>query len=208
MNLKKQDKEELFQRLNSEIAASKLNILTIDVNWHELFDEGEKHQEIIKLEEKVNTLLKERGGLTNDHKRLFKTKKQLMDQILVVANKNLNSGEDNDELLKLKERVEDINDEMIQIQDRLIDVPYEIQIANKALFIDSAVVCYNKLEVKSQKVSEIDKEVEELRQLIKEKMVQKEEINSEMEHLYESIHNVAGAIVVEKLDNIFGGKDD
>lgn len=208
MKLKKQDKEAIFQELNSEIAASKLNILTIDINWHELFDEGEKHQEIIKLEEKVNTLLKERGGLTNEHKRLFKTKKQLMDEILVVANKNLNSGEDNDELLKLKERVEEINDEMIHIQDRLIDVPYEIQTANKALFIESAVVCYNKLEVRSQQVSKIDEEIEELRQLIKEKMVQKEEINSEMEHLYESIHNVAGAAVIEKLDKVFGGKDD
>lgn len=207
--MKRREKEELLITLKEKIIASKLNILTLDLEYHRLFDDFGKTREIEKLEEKVNDLLKERGQLNNDHKKLFKIKKEVMDKILVVANMNMaKQEEDSDELLELRERVQQIKLDLEDISDRLMELPYELEQANKELFIETMLLCYNNMEDKDIRREELDEEIKQLREEIQEKIIEKEELSKEVNLAYKGLHKVAGAHVANVLDDLFGGNND
>lgn len=193
------DIEQILSRVN-------IPVLTLDKNWHKLFVDKDKNDDIKFYENQVNDLLKERGKLTNDLKRKKQLKKTLMDQILKLSTIVNNTG---DVMAKAKmdensDRIKTINEEIEEMNLRLDDIPSEIKYHNKQLFIKSLDVCYGDMDFKKNRISELDRWIIKTRQELKERIIEKQELESNVDNIYSLVHNIAGVGILDDIDKIYG----
>ena len=188
-------KEESYkQALNGK----KIPILTLDNKWHRLFTMMEPDKELKRLEENLNTLLRQQGKMNTESKSIKKIKKKLMDEIV-----QLMEHEDKASLKKIDENkrlIEECNDKLDEYQDKLLDIPKEIDQANYALMIRTMEMCYEVLQKNTKEIDEIGEWINKVRIELKKNIVRKQEKEIKNHELYAFMHDIFGADVIEIFD--------
>ena len=188
-------KEENYkQALNGK----KISILTLDNKWYRLFTMMEPDQELKRLEDALNALLREQGKLNTESKAIKKTKKRLMDEIVQLMEHN--DAASNKKIDDNKRLIEECNNKLEEYQERLLDVPKEIDQANYALMIRTMEMCYEVLNANSKEIDVIGEWIDNIRVELKKNIVRKQEMEIKNHELYSFMHDIFGADVIEIFD--------
>lgn len=185
------------------IKKSKVPILILDKNWHYMFPSGKKTERMIELETKLNELLKEQGKLTNNEKDYKNLKKECMSNIMG----QMEAAYDNDDhkakedMSKSQRYIEEINAKLEDIEHRLGDLPNDIKNTNNELLKESVNLTYAEMKINKLRVTQLEKEIFELRQQLKDKISEKTTKEEMIERTYMFLHNMVGAEVINKLDS-------
>ena len=190
---------EFETEVREALKGKKVPILVLDSRWHTLFPKGEKPAEIQNLEDRVNELLKRQGFLVNDLKDLKKTKKKLMEGIVAgmgerEAIRDKKSKYQQRLLLEIKERIQEESDE-------LMDLPREIKRANEELLAVGASYCFERLANGDEQLEELNQEISEMRETLKEKVGYKADLEESMDSAYSLMHGLLGHDVMNLYDN-------
>lgn len=194
-------KKESLQ-IEKALAGKKVPILTLDAKWHELFPEHDKPVNIRELENRLNQLLKKQGKLVSDIKGMKALKPKLMDDIIV------NMGVDNTKEGRLKAKkldrnqklIKDIGSKMARAEDELIELPYEIKAVNEKLIIESAKVCYQRIQKNKKTIEDTNQWILKTRNELKEKILIKQDLELKNTSVYAYMHDLLGADLLENLD--------
>ena len=190
---------EFETEVREALKGKKVPILVLDSRWHTLFPKGEKPTEIQNLEDRVNELLKRQGFLVNDLKDLKKTKKKLMEGIVAgmgerEAIRDKKSKNQQRLLLEIKERIQEESDE-------LMDLPREIKRANEELLAVGASYCFERLANGDEQLEELNQEISEMRETLKEKVGYKADLEESMDSAYSLMHGLLGHDGMNLYDN-------
>ena len=117
--------EKIFQ---PALKGKKIPILTLDNKWHLLFKQKGKSAQVEKTAAELNKLLVRQGQVNTQVKKVKTLKKQLMDGIMVAADK-MNSGKTDGKSEGLQEKklkeskrlIEDCNQKLKKLEDEQLD---------------------------------------------------------------------------------------
>lgn len=203
MRNKKKRKEEEEERVYMQaLKNKKIPLLVLDPQWHELFPEHRKTSEIKRREKKLNSLIQEQGQASNNIKEYDKAKKAIMDNIVY----NMTDGNEADSFIKIKKQeknqklMADLNDKIIETEEMQRKLPEQIQIANKELLIEAMKVCYAELTENAELIQELDEWIKEARNILKDRILEKQDMEMRNEQMYKYMHNLLGAHTVEVFD--------
>ncbi len=185
------------------LAGKKIPILTLDHKWISLFSQHEKTGEIQALEEQLNDLLKQQGKANTDLKEVKKLKKQLMDEIVQLADalvKDPDSKKLDKDMQEHKRLVEDCNEKIDACEDMLMDLPRQIDYVNRQLMLASMNVCYRQIRENDREIAQVAQWAAQVRRELKKKMVRKQEKEAANNELYGYMHDIFGADVIELFD--------
>ncbi len=180
----------------------KVPLLVLDPQWHELFPEYRKTSEIKSCEKRLNELLKKQGKAANDIKEYEKAKKAIMDNIVY----NMTDGNEPDSFFKIKKQeknqklMADLNDKINQAEEIQRAMPAQIQLANNELLVEAMKVCYSELTSNTEQIEKIEEWIKEARNALKDKILEKQDMEMRNTQMYKYMHNLLGAQVVEVFD--------
>lgn len=180
----------------------KIPILVLDQKWHRLFDATGKSNKIKYLESEVNRYLGRQGQLNQEIKDLKGLKNTLMGNIMA----NMEGTSDNVNTLfqkKLdadKRLITEINERLEEHEADLGEIPRQINEVNKELMVETMNFCYETLRTNSEEIIEIAEWIRQVRIDLKKNILikQNREINNRV--IYNYLHDVFGAEVVDKFD--------
>lgn len=186
------------------ITGKKLPILTLDNKWHRLFTQIDSNSEIKKYEAELNALLKQQGKFNNDIKDIKKLKQKLMDEI--VSSMDEETG-DSKKVEDNKRLINECNEKLEDIQDQMLDLPGQIDEANKKLMIATMEVCYDDIAKGTAQIDEISEWIENMRIELKKNVIRKQENQKRIQDLYAYMHDIFGADVIEIFDMKYNPSD-
>lgn len=203
---KKKKKTKSAKRKNYDFSAvlkgRKLPLLILDEQWLELFSKFEMPQEVRQLQQQLSKLVAKQGKLTEELNGLKRYKSQLLQEIVE------NMGVDDTAVGQLKAKKMDKNQRLVNetrekietLEEMISDLPREIQLINEELLIASSYVCYDQMKDNKEHLEELIQEIDELNDLLKMKLLEKynEETNINLTYTY--LHNMYGARIMELLD--------
>lgn len=187
----------------------KIPILTLDHKWHKLFSQVHTNSAIQKAEAELNTLLKQQGKINTETKDIKKIKTNLMDEIV----KLMDDGDNPETAKKIedtKRLIEECNEKLEQYRDESLELPQQINAANKALMLLTMEACYDDIRQNNEQIQEITDWINGIRVELKKNMIRKDEMQRRNQDLYAYMHDIFGADVIELFDMKFGmesGKD-
>ena len=177
-------------------------VLTLDHKWHMLFNNADATTAILKLEERLNTLLKRQGKLNTETKEIRKLKKKLMDEIVPMVDEleqGNNPGLDK-KIEENKRLINDCNEKMEQYKEELLELPAKIAEANYDLMLATMDACYDALNENTKEIEEIGSWINEVRVELKKKIIRKQEKEQKNHELYNYMHAIFGADVIDLFD--------
>ncbi len=181
--------------------------LVLNKNWHDLFP-GKKTSKIQSAEKKLEGLLKKYSQVKQDLKEYENLKKQLMDGIL--ADMDSISEESKEKLDKKMETntnlIYDLNARMENAEEDLLDIPKQIDECNRELILYTAEVFYPKLIENTVEHQQLTEEVGELKRTLRQKLERKLELEEENDNVYQRLHQILGAELLNELDEFFIGR--
>lgn len=186
------------------ITGKKLPILTLDNKWHRLFTQIDSNSEIKMYEAELNALLKQQGKFNNDIKDIKKLKQRLMDEI--VSSMDEETG-DSKKVEDNKRLINECNEKLEDIQDQMLDLPGQIDEANKKLMIATMEVCYDDIAKGTAQIDEISEWIENMRIELKKNVIRKQENQKRIQDLYAYMHDIFGADVIEIFDMKYNPSD-
>ena len=189
------NKEKTYEQA---LKGKRIPILTLDNKWYRLFTMMEPDRELKRLEENLNTLLKQQGKMNTETKSIKKIKKKLMDEIVQLMERDDSSADKKIE--ENKRLIEECNQKLEDYQDKLLDIPREIDNANYDLMIRTMEMCYEVLQTNSKDIDEIGEWISNIRIELKKNIVRKQEKEIKNHELYSFMHDIFGADVVEIFD--------
>ena len=189
------NKEKTYEQA---LKGKRIPILTLDNKWYRLFTMMEPDRELKRLEENLNTLLKQQGKMNTESKSIKKIKKKLMDEIVQLMERDDSSADKKIE--ENKRLIEECNQKLEDYQDKLLDIPREIDNANYDLMIRTMEMCYEVLQTNSKEIDEIGEWITNIRVELKKNIVRKQEKEIKNHELYSFMHDIFGADVVEIFD--------
>lgn len=198
--MKKNNKDINFEKI---FKGKKIPLVVLDERWHELFPDYDKPAQIRDIEVQLNNLMKQQGKLTTELKEYKQLKTKLMQEII----EHMDPSEDNTGRLKAKKldqnqkMIKEITEKMKKMEDDLIEIPYKIKELNEKLIIESSVVCYNRLNANKQKIDEIGKWVLSVREELKEKILEKQDMEMKNTAIYSYMHDMMGPELLQELDD-------
>ena len=188
----------LFERA---LEGKRIPILTLDNKWYQLLDE-EARESVAQLEGELNGLLKQQGKLNNEVKEIKRLKKRLMEEIVSMMGEEEQS-EDSENAQKSgqnKRLVEECNEKLEACQDQLLDLPREIERANFQLMLATMDCCYGSMAENTEAIRETEEWIAEIRVELKKRLVRKQELERHNHAIYNYMHDVFGAEVVDIFD--------
>lgn len=185
-----------------KLKKSKTPILILDKNWHYMFPPGRKTQRMLDLEKELNKLLKEQGNLTNQQKDYKKLKKEYMNKIVTLMEEAYDNENDKakEDMIKSQKSIEEINQKVEDMEQRLYDIPNQIKQVNNQLLSESVQMCYDELKSNRRRLNQLNLEISDLRQKLKDRIEEKTLKEEMVERTYTFLHNLVGADIVNKLD--------
>lgn len=189
------NKEKTYEQA---LKGKRIPVLTLDNKWYRLFTMMEPDPELKRLEENLNTLLKQQGKMNTESKSIKKIKKKLMDEIVQLMEREDSSA--NKKIEENKRLIEECNQKLEDYQDKLLDIPREIDNANYDLMIRTMEMCYEVLQTNSKEIDEIGEWITNIRVELKKNIVRKQEKEIRNHELYSFMHDIFGADVVEIFD--------
>lgn len=196
--LGEENRRELFEQA---LKGKRIPILTLDNKWYQLLNQ-ETRQEVAPLEEELNVLLKQQGKMNNEIKEVKRLKKRLMEEIVSM----MGDGEQGDDLENVqkteqnKHLVEECNEKLENCQDALLDLPREIDRVNFQLMLATMDSCYDVMAENNQKIQDTEEWISEIRIELKKRLVRKQEMERHNHAIYQYMHDVFGAEVVDIFD--------
>lgn len=178
------------------LKGKKIPILVLDQRWHKLFPGGKKPDEVVELEKQLNERLKEQGKLVNGIKDLKKGKKKLMDAIV----SGMSSQENDKKREKQQKLLLETNERIEKDSDRLMELPYEIKSANEQLLITGIRYCHDQWKGRTEELEELTKEIDTMREEIKEKVAYKVDLEESIDVTYSLMHALLGREVMNLFD--------
>ncbi len=181
----------------------RIPLLVLDEKWHHLFQGVGKTNEITECEKEVNELLKLQGKLNEDLKALKKIKNDLMQGIVDNMDAVDSKSSDDARRKKIEDNkrlISEANVKMEECEDRLLELPRELDEANKRLMIFSMDYCYHKLRENSKEIEEISQWISEVRVELKKKILVKQNDEHKNEEIYSYMHDILGASVIDVFD--------
>ena len=180
----------------------KIPVLTLDHKWHQLFSTADTTDVILKLEERLNDLLKRQGKLNTESKEIKSLKKKLMEEIVPMVNEFEQSP--NPSLEKKietnKRLINECNEKIDNYRDELMELPREIDKVNYDLMLATMDACYEKLKENTAEIEAIGNWITQIRIELKKKMVRKQEKEQLNQELYSYMHAIFGAEVIDIFD--------
>ena len=147
----------------------KVPLLVLDPDWHELFPEHRKTDEIRRREKRLSDLIKEQGQTSNDIKEYEKLMAEL-------------------------------NDKIAEAEENQKQIPAQIQSANKELLVEAMKVCYDELTYNTRQIEALEEWIRETRNQLKDKILEKQDMEMRNTQMYKYMHNLLGAKTVEIFD--------
>ncbi|MCM1026879.1 MAG: hypothetical protein NC432_10620 [Roseburia sp.] len=189
------------QEFPEALKGRKIPILTLDHKWYRLLDEETKTA-LAGTEEQLNELLKKQGRLNTETRKVKKVKKQLMTEIVVLADEAEHGGGEELErkLEQRKKLVEECNQRLAEYQDELLELPGEIEGLNSQLMLATMEHCYDIMQENTEKIEEISAWVTGIRIELKKQLIRKQEMERKNYEMYSYLHDVFGAEVTELFD--------
>ena len=198
---KKKDDEKDYMYLQA-LKNKKIPLLVLDPQWHELFPEHRKTSEIKNCEKRLNELIRMQGQTANNIKEYDKAKKAIMDNIV----SNMTDGSEPDSFLKVRKQeknqklMANLNDKISEACEVQKQIPDQIHLANRELLIEAMKVCYDELTSNTEKIEELEAWIAEARNTLKDKILEKQDMEMRNTQMYKYMHNLLGAQVVELFD--------
>ena len=180
----------------------KISLLTLDPTWHELFPEYRKTAEIKAYEQKLNDFIKKQGQTSNDIKDYENAKKVIMENIM----NNMTDGQEAGGFLKQRKQeknqklMEQLKAKIAEAEAVRDNLPAEIDIANKQLLVASMRVCYEELSENTGKIEELDDWIIEAREELKQKVLEKQDMEMRNTTMYKCMHKMLGPQIVDIFD--------
>lgn len=184
------------------LKSRKIPLLTLDPRWHQLFPDHRKTDEIKHLEKKLNKLIQKQGQTSNDLKDYEKAKKVLMQNIV----NNMTDGHEHDSPVRQRKQeknqklMNELKDKITQAEDLQESLPQDIKLANDELLIASMRVCYGELVFNTERIEAEEQLIVQMREELKNHILQKQEMEMRNTELYKYMHNLLGAEIVEVFD--------
>ena len=184
------------------LSSVKVPLLPLDQKWHHLFMGIEKTKEIKEAETKVDELLKLQGKLNDDLKNLKKVKSNLMAGIVDNMDDSNDAGKEQRDKTMNENRklIDDCNAKMEEIEDRLLDLPRDLDAANKVLMVLSMDICYKKLRDNARQIEEIGGWIRKMRIELKKNIIIKQASEHKNEEIYAYMHDILGPRTIDLFD--------
>ena len=198
---KKKDDERDYMYLQA-LKNKKIPLLVLDPQWHELFPEHRKTSEIKNCEKRLNELIRMQGQTANNIKEYDKAKKAIMDNIV----SNMTDGSEPDSFLKVRKQeknqklMANLNDKISEAEEIQREIPAQIQLANRELLVEAMKVCYNELTSNTEQIEELEAWIAETRNALKDRILEKQDMEMRNTQMYKYMHNLLGAKTVEIFD--------
>lgn len=183
----------------SEETKKSSHLLILDHEWHRIFDDL-KNGKIKQLEKKLNQLLKNQAQLNEDLKAYKQVKKDLMKTIMDGMGEAQNDKKARKKLEKAKTQIDIVNKHLKQLELAMTDLPKEIHDTNQALLDESMAIYYKKIKTSKSDLDALAKEISDLRDQIKDKMLLKNDLDAKYQELYHYIHGLVGSEQIEIYD--------
>lgn len=181
------------------LAGKKIPILTLDHKWHKLFTQTGGSDRVKYLEEVLNSLLKRQGKLNTEIKSLKSFKKKLMQEIVSLMEID-GSSERDYKMDENKRLIEESNEKLEEYRDELLELPKQIEDTNYQLMLATMEVCYERIKRNTQDIEAINQWIQEFRNQLKRKVLQKQEKEIWNDELYSYMHAIFGPDVIEMFD--------
>lgn len=189
-------------KFKEALLGKKIPILILDNKWHKLFAKTGTTDEIKALEEKLQSLLKQQGKITNENQELKKIKSNLMSEI--VSNMDGVDADSNSQNKKVlnnnKSLIGDANKRLAENEDLLLELPREIDKVNKELMLHTMDLCYSKLKENTEIIEQIAEWISGMRIALKKNIIKKQEKEINNAELYSYMHDIFGPDVMELFD--------
>lgn len=183
------------------LSDKRINPLTLDNKWHQLFDESGKPGDISQKAEELNAVLQKQGNTNNELKKVKALKKKLLDEMVNLADEATTGAKGAaSELEKHKKLVEDCNKHIDDYNDVLLDYPRDIDRINKELMLLTMDYCYDRLNENAKEIEVISKWIDEFRIELKKQVVRKQDKEIANHKLYSYMHDIFGTEVIEIFD--------
>lgn len=192
-----EEKEKYLHHLRDKHLAP----LPLDNKWHQLFPNG-KPPEIAAMEKTVDTLVKREGTLHTELKELKRAKEYLMKEI--VTNMDVESDVKKLKVMEDSQRqIIEINARTAEYEDELLELPKQLQAANKELMLLTMDYCYQKLHTYQKEIDTIGEWIKKIRIELKKNILRKQDREIRNKQMYMYMHDVFGPSVC----NIFDYED-
>ncbi|MDO4167430.1 MAG: hypothetical protein Q4D32_08500 [Eubacteriales bacterium] len=184
------------------LKGKEIPLLTLDARWHALFPDFRKTSEIKKIEKELNQFIKQQGQVEHDLKDYDNAKKVLMKNIV----DNMTDGHEFDSPIRIRKQeknqklIADLNEKIEEAGELKRHLPRQIKETNQRLLIACMKVCYQELMDNTEVIEEEEKQIQAMREELKEHILQKQDREMRNTEVYKYMHNLLGAEVVEVFD--------
>jgi predicted nucleic acid-binding Zn-ribbon protein len=189
------------EAFKAALEGKQIPILTLDNKWQQLFEEYKPTYRIKRAEREITNLLKRQGKLTNDIKDAKKLRKKLMDEVVGMADEVEQGVQGAEKRLNVTKRLIDESKSKVEkCEKELEGLPDKIEAANNNLMLMTMDICYQKIKSNTAELAEISEWIAKIREELKEKAVHKKEMEISNNNLYQYMHQIFGAEVIEIFD--------
>ncbi len=196
--------EEIFA---PALIGRKIPILTLDHKWHQLFTQVNVTPEIKEKEGVLNELLKRQGKINTETKEIKKIKTRLMDEIVSLMDESENAAT-RKKIDENKRLIEECNQKMDVYKEDAMDLPLEIDKANKELMLLTMEVCYRDIKNNTEELNHITEWINNMRIELKKNVVRKVEMQRRNQDLYAYMHDIFGVDVIDMFDMNFKREEE
>ncbi|MBQ9140496.1 MAG: hypothetical protein IJX63_01710, partial [Lachnospiraceae bacterium] len=99
-----------------------------------------------------------------------------------------------------KRLIEECNQELENYEDDLLEIPRQLEAANRELMLATMEYCYESMQSNTENIVEIAKWVADIREELKANLVKKQEMELYNKQMYSYMHDIFGANVIELFD--------
>lgn len=170
-------------------------------DWSELFSEKE-NESIKRLSKELKKLIDEETAAEEEFRIITKDKKKAMSQILALSDQ-VNNEKRGGALIKLdkqKKLTEKLKAKAEDVRFRLETIPNEIAEVNFLLLEATVEEGFNELVALEEKNSEINREMIEIRDRLRELFEERNKNDETISKIYTHLHGTLGADLIEKIE--------
>ena len=193
------DKEELF---NEAIKKKTIPVLTVDKKYHNLAQRIGYTDRMKELEDELNELLKAQGKANTEIKEIKNLKKKLMQEIVDNTDENseLSPDEKDKKASENTRLIAECNEKIEKYEDDMLDLPREIDQANRALMMELMRNSYDVLKINEMDIKDTAQWITKVRIELKKRLVKKVDMETQNQEIYSYMHDIFGAEVIELFD--------
>lgn len=190
-----------YDKLKDNNAIRNIPVLTLDQRWYQLVPEVSKTDEIKFWEKRVNELLKRQGQVNDDLNEVKKIKAQLI-QTVVNSMEEDDSPRHQKKMNQSQRLIREAKDKISSLENEEQELPAQLAEANRKLLVETAKMCYHKINENKSDLEVLDKWIDETRIKLKKNLLIKQDKENINEALYTGMHSIFGAEIMGALDRI------